>query len=227
MAPTLISGLDELYNCPFYWGKIGQKEAEAILKEKPVGSYLVTDAEDENKDHQLELFFVKNSSIIGKSELQFGLDFAASTGDWNFYIACGRQSFMEFLRKHITEFVDLVYPVLRKRPFSLQELARSTIRRTAVAALSFDGISQLELPEKLKNFIKEYKYKDCCLSDTVCFGMAGGILKFSATAASGTVHCSYRTTNLIGPLVSDSDSSEWDSDSEGENEDENAGFLVV
>ena len=100
MAPTLISGLDELYNCPFYWGKIEQKEAESILKEKPVGSYLVTDAEDENKDHQLELFFVKNSSIIGKSELQFGLDFAASTGDWNFYIVCGRQSFMEFLRKH-------------------------------------------------------------------------------------------------------------------------------
>ena len=63
MAPTLISGLDELYNCPFYWGKIDQKEAEAILKEKPVGSYLVTDAEDENKDHQLELFFVKMPHI--------------------------------------------------------------------------------------------------------------------------------------------------------------------
>ena len=186
------------------------------MKEKPVGSYLVKDAE-ENKDHQLELFFVRNFSFIGdnprkkisidKSEIQFGLDFALSKGEMNFYIACGRHTFMEFLRKHIeTNSDSLQYPVLRKIPFSLQELARSNIRKSV--GLSFDGISQLELPEELKKYLEEHKYMDCSLT-------------VIPKATTGTIHFCEETGNCpctTMHLMCDSDSSDWDSDSEDENE---------
>ena len=171
MAPTLIPDLDELYNCPFYWGKIEEEEAKSVLKDKPFGSYLVIDAEEaEDKIHQLELFFVGKYLSICKMELHFDLNCAMSNFMCHVPIggiikigSIGRQSFMAFLRyltKHLYEYDILIYPVVKNTPFSLQELARSSIRKTAT--LSFDGISQLELPENLKKFLKEYVYSECC-----------------------------------------------------------------
>ena len=171
MAPTLIPDLDELYNCPFYWGKIEEEEVKEILKDKPFGSYLVIDAEEaKDKFHQLELFFVGKYLSICKMALHFDLNCAMSNfmchvpiGGIIKFGSIGRKSFMDFLRdltKHLYEYDILIYPVVKNTPFSLQELARSNIRKTA--ALSFDGISQLELPENLKKFLKEHVYAECC-----------------------------------------------------------------
>ena len=165
MAPTLIPDLDELYNCPFYWGKIEEEEAKAILKDKPFGSYLVRDNEEAgDKIHQLELFFVWKDFSIGKMALYFDSNCVISESMPGTRFRAvrrigGKTTFKDFLRK-LTEFSPfpeetLKYPVLKKRPFSLQELARSNIRKTA---LSFDGISQLELPENLKGFLREHIY---------------------------------------------------------------------
>ena len=168
MAPTLIPDLDELYNCPFYWGKIEEEEAKAILKDKPFGSYLIRDTEEAvDKIHQLELFFVWKDFSIGKMALYFDSNCVISESMPGTRFRAvrrigGKTTFKDFLRK-LTEFSPfpeetLKYPVLKKRPFSLQELARSNIRKTA--ALSFDGISQLELPENLKEFLQEHIYLD-------------------------------------------------------------------
>ena len=167
MAPTLIPDLDELYNCPFYWGKIEEEEAKAILKDKPSGSYLVKDTESEeavDKIHQIELFFVWKDFSIGKMALYFDSncvisEYMPGTRFRAVRRIGGKTTFKDFLGK-LTEFSpfpddSLKYPVLKKRPFSLQELARSNIRKTA---LSFDGISQLELPENLKEFLQEHTY---------------------------------------------------------------------
>ena len=170
MAPTLIPDLDELYNCPFYWGKIEEEEAKAVLKDKPFGSYLIRDTEEAvDKIHQLELFFVGKYLSICKMALHFDLNCAMSNVMYHVPIggiikfgSIGRKSFMAFLRDLTKDLYHiLIYPVVKNTPFSLQELARSNIRKTA--ALSFDGISQLELPEKLKKFLKEHYM--CSLTD--------------------------------------------------------------
>ena len=181
MAPTLIPDLDELYNCPFYWGKIEEEEAKAVLKDKPFGSYLVKDAEEaEDKIHQIELFFVRKDLSIGKMELYFDSNFVISKFmcvPFGFGVGRieGKTTFKDFLRK-LTEFSPfpetLKYPVLKKRPFSLQELARSSIRKTA---LSFDGISLLELPENLKKFLKEHVYSNVEKKDTNLCMLSEGI----------------------------------------------------
>ncbi len=44
----LIPGQTEIANCPFYWGKMDRYEAEALLANKPEGSFLLRDsAQDE------------------------------------------------------------------------------------------------------------------------------------------------------------------------------------
>ena len=169
MAPTLIPDLDELYNCPFYWGKIEEEEAKAVLKDKPFGSYLVRDTEEAvDKIHELELFFVWKDLSIGKIAIYFDSncvisEYMPGTRFRAVRRIGGKTTYKDFLRKltQFSPFPDhLKYPVLKKRPFSLQELARSNIRKTA--AFSFNGISQLELPENLKKFLKEHIYSECC-----------------------------------------------------------------
>ena len=148
---------------------------------------------------------------IAKSVIQLGFNFAVSKGEIDFYIADGRHSFIEFLRKYIKEYSHtnklyyntLQYPVLRKKPFSLQELARSNIRKTA---LSFDGISQLELPEKLKKFLKEHKYMECSLE-----------MSDSASSDSNIICTDWNSDSSDWS----SDSSDWSSDSGGDDNDDN------
>ena len=41
--------LSQIQKCPFYWGKIDRKQAEAILKDKPNGSYLLKDPDEEDE----------------------------------------------------------------------------------------------------------------------------------------------------------------------------------
>lgn len=49
----------------------------------------------------------------------------------------------------------LTIPLHRRQTFSLQQLSRATI----VSNTSYDGINQMELPGRLKSYLKEYHYK--------------------------------------------------------------------
>lgn len=49
----------------------------------------------------------------------------------------------------------LTIPLHRRQTFSLQQLSRATI----VSNTTYDGINQLELPGRLKSYLKEYHYK--------------------------------------------------------------------
>ena len=44
----LIPALTDIFNCPFYWGKMDRYEAEALLANKPEGSFLLRDSAQEN-----------------------------------------------------------------------------------------------------------------------------------------------------------------------------------
>lgn len=49
----------------------------------------------------------------------------------------------------------LTKPLHRNNPFSLQQIARGAI----CSQLTYDGVSQLELPIRLKEYLREYHYK--------------------------------------------------------------------
>ena len=41
MASKMIHDMQDLNNCPYYWGNISRKEAWNILENKPLGSYYI------------------------------------------------------------------------------------------------------------------------------------------------------------------------------------------
>lgn len=65
----------------------------------------------------------------------------------------------------------LTIPLHRKNCFSLQQLCRATI----VSNTTYDGINELELPARLKSYLKEYHYKQK--------------LRVKSTEPTYTTHC--------------------------------------
>ena len=163
----------ELCNCPFYWGKINRDEAEEILKDKPIGSFLLKNIDEEGKKCQLEIPI--GSILLINKEKECQLEICCK--NYNSSICFYKLHFYKDLRNNlimvaytksscsagiisrpnITEYLlsnfckdgfNWKYPI--QRAFSLQELARAQIRKTSITQ---DGIRQLEIPEELKKFL--------------------------------------------------------------------------
>ena len=131
--------LSQIQKCPFYWGKIDRKQAEAILKDEPNGSYLLKDPEVKEEDEEkwlLELAVVNFDKKVCYCKSKYLVH-----NKFNYH------SFMESLKKY-----HHGHPILRKKPFSLLELAKNEIRNTGIKD---EDISMLEIPKVIQTFLKE------------------------------------------------------------------------
>ena len=129
--------LSQIQKCPFYWGKIDRKQAEAILKDEPNGSYLLKDPEVEDEEKWLlELAVVNFDTSVCYCKSKYLVH-----SKFNYH------SFMESLKKYQDG-----HPILRKKPFSLLELAKNEIRNTGIKD---EDISMLEIPKVIQTFLKE------------------------------------------------------------------------
>ena len=84
----------------------------------------------------------------------------------------------------------LLYPVLRRSCFSLQELARAAI----CDSCKFDRVSQLPLPQTLKAFLRDYSYKHKIRTRQLDMGCASG----GATGGEGTAAGLSEDTRVLG-----------------------------
>ena len=107
--------LNELYKCPFYWGKIDQIEAEAILKDQPNGSYLWKDPDQiSQKGTFIEIAMKKNSKVIYDKILigQMGHEMGGVNGKYYVLIIIDKKNLigdgvtenMNLLKKTMTFF---------------------------------------------------------------------------------------------------------------------------
>ena len=142
--------IKDLYNCPYYWDKIDRNEAKTILEKKPSGSYLMI------------------VSKLWKYELVIKI------GN-NFLIL----PFTIFARQGF-RFNFLIYPVLRKKPFSLPDLCRAVI---CDALPTSDDVLNLQIPETLKNFLRtnmdkqKFNFPDDVSKNEEQFSDLAGILQ--------------------------------------------------
>ena len=146
--------LETLKDVPCFWGKISREEAEKILEEKQVGSFLIREAENPGLD---------GVELVGKLEdgLETGI-FSLSNLPWHHFKIDSTGHIRDFGARSITEYTDTLKraiwfayrfalkPVNRDQPFSLKELTRSKILGTGITE---DGIKQLEIPIELKRFV--------------------------------------------------------------------------
>ncbi|XP_054743208.1 uncharacterized protein LOC129247873 [Anastrepha obliqua] len=152
----LVPDLERIFNSSFYWGKMDRYEAERLLEGKPEGTFLLRDSAQE--EYLFSVTFRKYGrslhARIEQSGHKFSFDchdpavFSTSTvtGLLEHYKDPGSVMFFEPM---------LTVPFHRGTVFSLQQLARAAI----VSHNTYDGIAKLELPARLKAYLKEYHYK--------------------------------------------------------------------
>ena len=124
-----MSGIYELYNCPYYWGEMKRTEAEALFDKKPDGSFLI--------------FY---NSDIGKFELLL-----KHRGDFLLTNPPNGKKLTLLLEKIILAYSGgslIEHPLMRNRVFSLKEISRAAIRKTGITFENEKVCLQYILSEK-------------------------------------------------------------------------------
>lgn len=152
----LVPDLLAITNCGFYWGKMDRYEAEELLENRPEGTFLLRDSAQE--EYLFSVSFRRYGRSLHARIEQWNHKFSFDSHDSNVFAShtvCG-------LIEHYKDpsccmFFEplLTNPMARTFPFHLQHLCRATI----CSRTTYDGINYLELPKSLKNYLKEYHYK--------------------------------------------------------------------
>ncbi|XP_034666309.1 uncharacterized protein LOC117900173 [Drosophila subobscura] len=152
----LVPDLERIINSSFYWGKMDRYEAEHLLEGKPEGTFLLRDSAQE--EFLFSVTFRKYGRSLHARIEQSGHKFSFDCHDPCVFTAPTVTGLLEHYKDpSCVMFFEpcLTMPLHRRQTFSLQQLARATI----VSNTSYDGINQLELPGRLKSYLKEYHYK--------------------------------------------------------------------
>ena len=152
----LIPGQRDIIQCPFYWGKIDRYQAEALLADKPEGSFLLRDSAQD--DFVFSVSFRRYSRSLHARIEEEDHTFSFDSHDPGVHASKSVRGLLEHYKDPLScMFFEpmLLSPVVRKTCFSLQALARASI----CDKTTFGGVSQLPLPKALKQFLREYNYK--------------------------------------------------------------------
>ncbi|XP_055854283.1 serine-rich adhesin for platelets [Episyrphus balteatus] len=152
----LVPDLEKITKSTYYWGKMDRYEAERLLEGKPEGTFLLRDSAQE--EYLFSVTFRKYGRSLHARIEQFNHEFSFDCHDPGVYTAPTVTGLLEHYKDPtIVMFFEpmLTFPLHRNKTFSLQQLCRATI----VSQTTYDGISELEIPIRLKSYLKEYHYK--------------------------------------------------------------------
>ncbi|CAH1990446.1 unnamed protein product [Acanthoscelides obtectus] len=152
----LVPDLLTITNCSFYWGKMDRYEAESLLEGKPEGTFLIRDSAQE--EFLFSVSFRKYGRSLHARIEQWNHKFSFDSHDPGVYTSdtvCGLIEHYKDPSSCMFFEPILTWPLHRKFTFSLQHLSRAVI----VSRLTYDDINTLQLPKSLKNYLKEYHYR--------------------------------------------------------------------
>lgn len=152
----LVPDLEKITKSSYYWGKMDRYEAERLLEGKPEGTFLLRDSAQE--EYLFSVTFRKYGRSLHARIEQYNHEFSFDCHDPGVYTAPTVTGLLEHYKDPtIVMFFEpmLTFPLHRNKTFSLQQLCRATI----VSRTTYDGISELEIPIRLKSYLKEYHYK--------------------------------------------------------------------
>jgi len=153
----LVPHLSEITNSSFYWGKMDRYQAEALLEDKPEGSFLLRDS-------------AQDEYLFSVSFRRYGRSLHARIEEQNHEFSFDCHDPGVYMNRNIPKLLNhykdpascmffepmLCHPVNRKQPFSLQSLSRAVI---CDKLTNYSDVDTLELPKSLKVFLKEYHYR--------------------------------------------------------------------
>uniref|UniRef100_A0A8D8MA45 Suppressor of cytokine signaling 5 n=1 Tax=Cacopsylla melanoneura TaxID=428564 RepID=A0A8D8MA45_9HEMI len=152
----LVPDLKDITSCSFYWGKMDRYEAEKLLESWPEGTFLLRDSAQE--EYLFSVSFRKFGRSLHARIEQWNHKFSFDSHDPNVYASSTVCGLIEHYKDPtLVMFFEpmLTIPLHRNFTFPLQHICRSVI----CSNITYDGISQLQLPKTLKSYLKEYHYK--------------------------------------------------------------------
>ncbi|MBN3281510.1 SOCS5 protein, partial [Polyodon spathula] len=152
----LVPDLLQITNLPCYWGVMDRYEAEALLEGKPEGSFLLRDSAQE--DYLFSVSFRRYGRSLHARIEQWNHNFSFDVHDPSVFHATTVTGLLEHYKDpNSCMFFEplLSNPTHRSTPFSLQHICRAVIASCA----TYDGIDFLPIPSSLKEYLKEYHYK--------------------------------------------------------------------
>lgn len=141
---------------PFSTGKMDRYEAEALLADKPEGSFLLRDSAQEN--YVFSVSFRRYSRSLHARIEETQHKFSFDCHDPGVHASRSIRGLLDYYKDPLScMFFEpmLLFPILRRKPFSLQELARTVI----CDHTEYEGVSYLPIPKTLQTFLREYHYK--------------------------------------------------------------------
>ncbi|KAM8716103.1 hypothetical protein ACLKA7_003052 [Drosophila subpalustris] len=168
----LVPDLEKIINSNFYFGKMDRYEAERLLEGKPEGTFLLRDSAQE--EFLFSVTFRKYGRSLHARIEQSGHKFSFDCHDPCVFSALTVTGLLEHYKDpSCVMFFEpcLTMPLHRRQTFSLQQLSRATI----VSNTTYDGINQLELPGRLKSYLKEYHYKQKLRSSATAVASSAAI----------------------------------------------------
>ena len=131
-------------------------EADALLADKPEGSFLLRDSAQEN--YVFSVSFRRYSRSLHARIEETQHKFSFDCHDPGVHASRSIRGLLDYYKDPLScMFFEpmLLFPILRRKPFSLQELARTVICDNT----EYEGVSYLPIPKTLKTFLREYHYK--------------------------------------------------------------------
>ncbi|XP_063168701.1 suppressor of cytokine signaling 5-like [Candoia aspera] len=152
----LVPDLLQLTQLPCYWGVMDRYEAESLLEGKPEGTFLLRDSAQE--DYLFSVSFRRYGRSLHARIEQWNHNFSFDVHDPSVFHAPTVSGLLEHYKDpSVCMFFEplLSIPVNRTFPFGLQHLCRAVV----TCCTTYDGIGRLPLPRALKEYLKEYHYK--------------------------------------------------------------------
>ena len=152
----LVPDLLAVTNCSFYWGKMDRYEAETLLENRPEGTFLLRDSAQE--EYLFSVSFRRYGKSLHARIEQGNHKFSFDSHDPSVFASdtvCGLIEHYKDPSSCMFFEPMLTNPLPRTFPFPLQHLCRATICSKA----TYDGLNKLAWPKVLRDYLKEYHYK--------------------------------------------------------------------
>ncbi|CAI4223514.1 unnamed protein product [Auanema sp. JU1783] len=151
----LVPDMNKIYASTYYWGVMDRFKAEELLEDKPEGTFLLRDSAQ--NEFLFSVSFRRfNRTLHARIEQEnhrFGFDILDQTIFSSESITTLIENYKDVYRCLFFE-PQLTHPLHRSHVFSLQELCRASV----ASKTNYTRVSELDLPSKLKQYIRQYHY---------------------------------------------------------------------
>ncbi|RCN30139.1 SH2 domain protein [Ancylostoma caninum] len=151
----LVPDIDRILSSSYYWGVMDRFQAEQLLEGKPEGTFLLRDSAQ--TDYLFSVSFRRYQRTLHARIEQGNHRFSFDIHDQSVYSAPTVSKLIEKYKdpaRCLFFEPQLTHPLYRGHVFTLQELCRGVI----VSRTTYIGVGSLQLPPKLKQYIRQYHY---------------------------------------------------------------------